>query len=280
MITPIEQSKNLSAQAGVPVYLKREDLHPLCSHKGRSIPVMIDTYIKKGITSFAISSSGNAALAAALHLLKINSNAKLAILVGEKIPDEKLKPLLELVNKNITVSKVARPLMGLAAFEKRGYTSLRQSTDESALTGYFELANEIIEGTPDVSDVFVATSSGTTAVALHKQFTKCGKHIKVHIVQTPACHPFIESDEDETSLAYAIVDKVGHRKTQIRETIKESHSRGIIARDEYIVKAQKILEDEGITTTPNGALSIAGLLAHLDQGSFIKKQAVCIIGGK
>ena len=33
------------------LYFKREDLHPYGSHKGRSITVMIDIYIKEGILS-------------------------------------------------------------------------------------------------------------------------------------------------------------------------------------------------------------------------------------
>jgi len=55
------------------LYFKREDLHPYGSHKGRSIPVMIDSYYKAGDRRFAISSSGNAALAAALYVNELNS---------------------------------------------------------------------------------------------------------------------------------------------------------------------------------------------------------------
>jgi threonine dehydratase len=280
MITPTEESKSLSSILGKTVYLKREDLHFLRSHKGRSIPIMIDTKVAQGFHSFVISSSGNAALAAGLYISQNHPGTKLTILVGEKIPDEKLQPLLELVGEKITVSKVARPLMELTLLEKKGCVSLRQSTDDTALLGYFDLAREILNQTPDVSDVFIATSSGTTAVALHAQFCELGRDVKIHIVQTPACHPFIESPETGISIAGAIVDKVGHRREVVLKTITESKGSGIIATDEYIRKAQKVLESDGITTTANGALSIAGFLSYIENGNIITKKAVCIIGGK
>jgi threonine dehydratase len=67
MVTPLEQQKKLAEVIGFSdLYFKREDLHPYGSHKGRSIPVMIDHYVASGDTTFAISSSGNAALAAAI----------------------------------------------------------------------------------------------------------------------------------------------------------------------------------------------------------------------
>jgi len=241
---------------------------------------MIDTYVKKGITSFVISSSGNAALAAAMHISKNHSEAKLTILVGEKIPEEKLKALLDLKSNQIHISQVPRPLMELSRLEKEGWQSLRQSTDENALTGYASLADEIVDQESQVSDIFIVTSSGTTAVSLHKRFLELDKNIKIHIVQTPAVHPFIESAHKGTSLAQAVSDVVGHRRSQISEMLIESNGSGIIATDKYIEKAKIILEPHYSNLTPNGLLSVAGLIAHLDFKNSISKSAVCIIGGK
>ena len=72
MITPQEPFPALAKAVGLTdIYLKREDLHTYGSHKGRSIPVMIDHYLKEGSKNFAISSSGNAALAAALYVKEL-----------------------------------------------------------------------------------------------------------------------------------------------------------------------------------------------------------------
>src|ERR1035437_8229763 len=86
MLTPQKNYPNLAKALGVSsLYLKREDLHPYGSHKGRSIPVMIDHYVKDGKRHFAISSSGNAALAAAMYLKELNGkNKALAHNVSDK----------------------------------------------------------------------------------------------------------------------------------------------------------------------------------------------------
>ena len=64
MITPHEEYPALASALGykagkgaIRLYFKREDLHPYGSHKGRSIPVMMDYYREIGDRSFAISSS-------------------------------------------------------------------------------------------------------------------------------------------------------------------------------------------------------------------------------
>ena len=54
--TPLEAYPKLAKAIGVnELYFKREDLHPYGSHKGRSIPVMIDHYLKAGERRFAIA---------------------------------------------------------------------------------------------------------------------------------------------------------------------------------------------------------------------------------
>ena len=75
MTTPLEQQAQLAEAIGISsLYFKREDLHPYGSHKGRSIPVMIEHYLASGDTRFAISSSGNAALAAVMHGLAVEGH--------------------------------------------------------------------------------------------------------------------------------------------------------------------------------------------------------------
>src|ERR1035437_5593645 len=180
MITPQKSYPDLTRAVGVSsLYLEREDLHPYGSHKGRSIPVMIDHYLKEGKQHFAISSSGNAALAAALYIKKINEDATertiLEILVGNKIPERKLNKLTDLADYNVSVIGFERPLQYLTQKTADGsIQSLRQSTDNIALVGYESLAEEL-EQIKNLQAVFVATSSGTTAQALAEYFIKNAK---------------------------------------------------------------------------------------------------------
>ncbi len=284
MVTPNEQRSSLAKILGFDdLYFKREDLHPLGSHKGRSIPVMIDHYYKDGVRQFAISSSGNAALAAAIYVKNI-PGVKLDIFIGENISQNKLSKLNIAVNDannsglttsqaKVQISKEKRPLMALFHTKKSGAQSLRQSDDDIALIGYEGLAKEIAE-IPNLGAIFIGTSSGTTAQALVDYFNKMkmtsstigadantgtNNPVQVHIVQTTSCHPIAEEfDTDKSaknidsragradngaSLADAIVDKTALRKKFLVPLIKKTGGTGWCATNEDISAAQKIVKE-------------------------------------
>ncbi len=200
MKTPQLPYPKLSEALGLTneVWFKREDLHHYGSHKGRSIPLMINEYKKQGIANFVISSSGNAALAAILAIQKYNQNAKgtplkLTVLVGNKISPDKLRALQAPSSKlqAITIEQCERPKQQAFQIEKSGKAKwLRQSTDDIALLGYEELALELSKIT-NLAAVFIPTSSGTTAVGLHQGFKKRNINPEIHIVQTDSCHPMV-----------------------------------------------------------------------------------------
>jgi len=288
-ITPLVPAPKLSKALRIKnkIFLKREDLHPLKSHKGRSIPIMIEHYAKQGITDFVISSSGNAALAAALFVKKYNrENNKnlinLEIFVGEKIQNEKFKPLLKLTDKNIVLKKISNPKQ--TAFKKEKTENkkwLRQSTDDTALLGYKFLAQELIK-IKKMGAIFIPTSSGTTAVGLYQAFKKEKTFPEIHIIQTTACHPFIKTNKPDTktSLASAIVDLVGYRKKEIEKIIKNSKGGRWIADDEEIKTAIKLFKKTtGLKITPNSALSLIGLTKAIENKK-IAGAIVLLITGK
>src|SRR5258708_3158905 len=127
MITPLEQYPDLAKAIGIrSLALKREDLHPLASHKGRSIPFMIDHYEVEGERKFAITGSGNAALAAALYMKKLNGSqsrdgcTKLDIFTGLRIDQKKADKLKALEDEYIRVYSKERPLQALNEATKAG----------------------------------------------------------------------------------------------------------------------------------------------------------------
>ena len=66
--TPLQENAALAAWAGVSrLWLKREDVNPTGSHKDRGAVVQIAACIERGQQVAVISSSGNAALAAATY---------------------------------------------------------------------------------------------------------------------------------------------------------------------------------------------------------------------
>ncbi len=274
------------------LFFKREDLHPYGSHKGRSIPVMIDTYISQGISSFAISSSGNAALAAAFYVEKLNQDRqapeekiRLDILVGQHISTKKLRKLEQFKNQYINITMHDRPLQTLFTKTKDPMVKgLRQSTDDTALMGYSALAEELLE-IPNLQAVFIGTSSGTTAQALAEYFESKKKKIEVHIVQTSSCHPIADAfvdDQllDEQSVADAIVDQAAIRKDVIVKLLEKSGGSGWVVSNEQINAAQVITKKHAqMDISTNSALSVAGLMQGVYTGKAWVGSVACIICG-
>ncbi len=279
------------------LWFKREDLHPYGSHKGRSIPMMIKEYAKQGIHDFVISSSGNAALAALIAVQKHNQNnsttVTLKIFVGKNIDAKKLARLhKEITDKNIVIEQVENPKQ-TAFQEEKNTTStgsvqaknLRQSTDDLALRGYLELAEDLTK-IPNLQAVFIPTSSGTTAQALGEAFLKLEKNIQIHIVQTSSCHPIAEvfdttPPKEETSIAGAIVDKIAHRKEKVLEAIKNTHGSGWIISNAEIQNAVDLIKkNTDFTVSYNSALSLAGLIKAKQNGQNWTGAIVCLITGR
>lgn len=276
------------------IYLKREDQHPYGSHKGRSIPLMMKHYIKReGIRDFVISSSGNAALAAILFTEKHNQNnpdkqIALRVFVGEKIPEKKLSLLQSPISNHqslITIEQTGRPKQQAFQLGKSdSVVFLRQSTDDLALEGYVDLANELYK-IPNLAAVFIPTSSGTTAQAVAETFAEKKRIPQVHIVQTQACHPIataldIASDSTDVSIAGAIVDNVAHRKQAVVDTVQKTSGNAWVPTDEEIKAARKLVrETTKIDISSNSALSIAGLKKALYAGLSFDGPVVCLVTG-
>lgn len=291
MLTPQTKEVFLAQAIGVPMlYLKREDLHPYGSHKGRSIPYMMDHYAGSGTSRFAISSSGNAAFAAAMHATRLSNEGKrivLDIFIGQKIHPEKEARLREYEKKGLVeIHKSDRPKQDLSRLcaGDLAIRNLRQSTDDLALTGYHALAAELLE-IDGLSAVFMATSSGTTAQALHDKFLGQHKDIEIHIVQTTSCHPmslpFDTPETSEQSVADAIVDVTAFRKIPVGHAVKNSNGSAWVATNSEIRKAQDLLKKYStVEATASGALALAGLLRAHAKGRIFRGAIVCIISGK
>ena len=288
MITPIQEQTALAQAIGLgKISFKREDLHPYGSHKGRSIPVMIDHYLQAGDRKFAISSSGNAALAAALYLREKHQKEQidLDIFVGQRVSAKKLDKLRHITNEHIRVLVKERPLQALNQAVADGYRSLRQSTDDVALKGYETLAQEIVS-IKKAAAVFIGTSSGTTAQALAQYFIKEKKDTQVHIVQTSSCHPFSQEFDaydgpDEISIADAIVDQTAMRKGALIPLIEETGGRGWFATNDEIRSAQKLVETHShLNISTNSALSVVGAMQAAYTGYEIPGIVICMICGE
>ena len=297
MKTPQTEVPALARALGltIPVYLKREDLHQYGSHKGRSIPLMIKTYAKDGIREFVISSSGNAALAAIRIIAQHNKNnpskkINLTIFVGKNILNDKLNTLeqdVRSLKSEVQLIQVPRPKQTALQYEKEhGAKLLRQSTDDLALAGYKELADELNK-IKNLQAIFIPASSGTTAQAMGEAFQTLGQDPQIHIVQSQACHPIVDyvRNTKETlsispSIASAIVDRVAHRKEAVANIIVRSKGGAWMVSDDEIREAIKLVKQTtSVNISPNSALSIAGLKKAVVSGFSFSAPVVCLVTG-
>ncbi|MFB6226453.1 MAG: PLP-dependent lyase/thiolase [Candidatus Paceibacteria bacterium] len=295
MLTPQKERPQIANELDVDnIVLKREDKNPYGSHKGRSIPLMIEEYLKQEKDKFVISSSGNAALAAvkkAQELSDKNKDIVLEVFVGKDINKNKLNQIKQNTSEKITIKRKQRPKQ--AAFQKgknQEWVYLRQSTDDLALKGYKQLAKEL-DNIENLQAVFIPTSSGTTAQGVFEGFTEAIDKPKevpeIHIAQTEYCHPIAEEfDQDfkkqkNTSIASAIVDKVAHRKKKVIEAVKSSSGSGWVLSDKQIKQAKNMTKEiTGLDISANSALSIAATQKAKEKDCSWNGTVCCLICGE
>jgi len=186
------------------------------------------------------------------------------------------------------VHQLANPRQSAFLVDQNGDAKLlRQSTDDSALLGYDELAREL--GTiRDLAAVFIPTSSGTTAQGLYEAFVRQKINPQIHIVQTDFCHALCTNGDlldmiksTKPSLADAIVDTVGHRKNKIAETLQAGNGKSWIATNAEIAQAMEIVQkNTGIEISPNSALAVVGLQKAIAAGIKFDGPVVCVFTGK
>lgn len=282
------------------ILLKREDQNPTGSHKDRSLQYQLSAHIQQGESQFVISSSGNSVISAIKMLRGRPEN--IHIFLSHNLSISKRKRLSEIVG--ITLNEVDseqsyenfffyftnRAVSDSFKFSRENRLPLlRGSTDEYAIPGFKTIAYELADQEPESDAIFVPTSSGTTAYgiylgyqeALNQKFIK--KLPQIHIIQTSKVNLLARTyDQDyevsKSSLATSIVDKIGHRRDNIREVIANTKGSGWIVSDEEIRASLKELSQQNINVSADAALSLAGLRKAKSKGMNFKK-AICILSG-
>ncbi|WKZ31196.1 MAG: PLP-dependent lyase/thiolase [Candidatus Dojkabacteria bacterium] len=277
---------------GHAVWLKREDQNPTGSHKDRSLAFQLSAHIADGRQDFVISSSGNSVISAA-NIVKQLPNIKLNIFLSPKLSESKKARLEKYLGSEIDISSKEPQLIGNITlhFSRRAlsdsfrfakeheYVLLRGSQDPYAVEGFKSLGYELLEQLPDITDIFMATSSGTTLVGVAKSMT----NVRVHACQSSSIN-LIASHFDrnfvpsESSIADSIVDRVGHRKDEAIRVINESEGSGWVISDEEINNSLEMLKINGVNSSAEGALALAAYRKAINSGWEISKP-VCIISG-
>jgi len=253
--------------------LKNEQENPTGSFKDRSLAYQLGSYLADGKDGFVISSSGNAALAAAA--ICAEAGAELNIFISPKADKEKRKQLLAYAeaNDSITLREHEKAKsQGIKFAEDNNLINLRGSKDDLALPGFATIADELLEQNSKIDAIFVPCSSATSSVAIGRRFRELGKNVAVHICQTARIHPIAAIFDDnftrsETSLADCVVDRVASRRPEITELIYDTEGFGWVIEDKDLEAAKAFISEYTDTEyTYNALLSVAGWQKAVAQG--------------
>ena len=268
------------------IIFKREDENPAGSHKARALAYQVSYYRSKQHKTLLISSSGNAAIAAAKYCA--HAGITLISFIDEKTNKAKLNEILKtgqpviFCTKPINFAKYAARIFDIP--------NLRPSHDDLSIEPYKSIAFEIFEELGESVDaVFVFPTSASSLIGIAKGFIQLTDSLhemkkppKVIAVQTGEITSIAKEFAGETGaatkeaqVAGALGVKTTRRTNEAVETIRRVGGSGVIVSADEIRRADDILRSHGITTSIEGAANFAGVIRMGDI-----KNAVCLLTGR
>ncbi len=274
---PLEPAPELGALLGLEgLWLKREDLSPDGSHKGRAMDVMVTGLLREGGDQAVISSSGNAALAAGARCRE--HGLRLLSLVSPSTPGVKLRRLVA-AGGSVVISRRPVELLHHAA-GAWGLVDLRASTNPLGPVAYRQIAAELaVAG--EWAQLFVFSSSGATALGIAQGFGALGASV-------PTINP-VEGDPGgeltrpwypgAPSAAPAGVGELGTRKSRLapllRRAVRASGGRGWRVSRGDLLETRRLAEQVGLHTSWEGLAALAA--AHTAAASGVGGKGRCLV---
>ena len=279
--TPLLRLSFLEKETGIPyIYAKREDKNPTGSAKDRSLAFLISYLQSKKIENIVVPSSGNTAISAIVYSKLAGLN--IDIFISDKLSKEKTKRLDKYIGRNssdIKIHRSKKPLSDAFKYSKeRNIPLLRGSKDKYAVEGFKTISKEIENIRADA--IFIPVSSGTTLYGISQSLSS---DCQIHLVQTSKINTiskFYDNDfiKEDYSLCDSIVARVTERKKKVIDVIKKSRGWGWTIENKYIKKAQDQLIKNDILTSPEGALTVAGLKKAVLKGYKFKRVILLFTG--
>ena len=268
--TKEEDFSKLTKKLNLPnFYLKREDLNPLGSFKVRGLAYQISRAWQNRKREFSISSTGNAALAAAALCHK--ANLKLFIFFHPRPKSkEKREKILKKI-KSFNPEKIfleKEPTKRCQEFSKaKKIYNLTPSSDIYSFEGFksigFEIFERILENEKleDLA-IFSFSSSGSSLIGMGESFRFLVA--KNFLKKLPSFYP-------------VKIDKI-KRGVEIRKLVKESKGKILEILPKETKRAQDFLSCFKIKTSIEGICAFEGFLQVYKVKEI--KNAIIILSGK
>jgi threonine synthase len=160
-----------------------------------------------------------------------------------------------------------------------GYRYVGIALEPAAVPGFKTVAYELQQEIK-ADSVFVPTGSGTNVVAIERGYKdlegKLDKFPEIHCVQSAASAPiageFVEYKPISSTLAEGVIVPISERKDEAVKAVRVTGGSGWVVDDDEIYGAMSLLAENGIYTSPTGAVGLAGALK-----AQLKGRVVCIV---
>lgn len=259
--TPFRREKWLAEWAGVEIlWVKREDLNPTGSHKDRGARAQVEACLDRGDRVAVISSSGNAALAAATYgsaggvqvvaLLSPMTEPGRAAAIAEA--GARVLVTTKPINYTIRLSRVC------------GWPDLRPSQSAEALAGFRGLGEELAGelGGKGVA-LFGYASSGTTFQAIGEVLAARDAGVPLHPVQAGLVNgiskAFDRAGDGSRSIVGDLGVKASPRAPEVTRLVRASGGEAWWVGDAAIKEAGDFLESQGYQLARECWAALAGL---------------------
>ena len=259
--TPLEERPSLADALGVGrLLLKREDLHPGGSHKDRGVGHQVRHHTRPGGRTFVLSSSGNAAVSAALACAGTGDR-----LVAFVAPGTDAGKRARLLASDAVVVETLKPI-NFAKYAARvfGLVDLRGTRDPIAPVGYRGLGAEIAAQCPDADVVATFSSSGISMEGLADGLAAAGRAPALWAVQSGECLGIVrvldpEVEADPTSPAGRLGIRNPPNAAPLAERLVASGGGAVAVRGDDVRCWSAALSERGLDVAPEGGGVLAGL---------------------
>lgn len=262
--TALEPAEELGIALGIPsLRLKREDYSPTGSHKARYLGYLCSLLVARGVRQAVISSSGNAAIAAAAYASL--GGIRLLSLVSPRTPRVKLERLRDY--SQLTVISDHPVALLHHAVHNWGLADLRGSVNPLAPNAYRGIAQELLEEA-ELAGVFLFSSSGAAALGLSQGFAQLlepAARPQVHVVEgTPGgelTRPWYSSGS--RSPADSGLGDLGSRRSRlapaVRRAVRQSGGRGWRVGASDLEEVLDLGNRHGLSTSWEGIGALAAM---------------------
>lgn len=252
------------AREGRPaMLLKREDQNPTGSHKDRAAQHQVRVQAERGVSGFVLSSSGNAAIAAA-RAARLGGLPLYAFL-SRRTPASKVRAVLS----EGGVAILSRKPVNLARYVARRYglADLRPSRCPLAVDGFEQsLGEEVAEryrSRGDFDAVFIFSSSGASLIAVARRLGSLFPAPSLHAVQAgERCAIAERFDPEPERLGAAprtgaLGGSGAERAEEAIALLQGLGGGGWIVRDDEVDRAAADLAASGLSIAREGAAAVA-----------------------